>query len=477
MSILHEYRQKVNSFFGKIPGRARIASSLRWQLVLIPSGIIFSGLALSLVLAILASRARIEDEADTSIRMGRILASAAIVNVIHVSDIKGALKRLSEDLPKVRHLHMNVFKEDGTLLLEDESQGGDDAVDVPDWFVQFLGVSVRSEYYPIINGGQLYGSIGIRSNPLDEIEEIWREVRFLTELLVGISVLIGALVLFSVHRALRPIHSLSDGFDRLERGDFDCAVPPIPVTELSKIGEQFNSLVQSLRAVTADNHLLIDKTISMQEAERKEIAQELHDEIGPALFGIRADMSWLVTRARAGDLSARDIEDRAQGTIEMADSLQRLNSRLLEKLRPLVLDELGLVEAMRQIVASWRSRYPDMTIDLDMPDEIPGIDEALALTLYRAAQECLTNIIRHANANTAFVSLTLVASPTGTAAVHFFVKDDGGQVQHPVKFGIGLLGMRERVHAAGGQLFVGPADETGTLVDILIPVKEKDNLA
>ncbi len=330
-------------------------------------------------------------------------------------------------------------------------------------FSELLAPRPQHDSFPIVVRGQTVGRVLMQSNPSDEINEIWSEVQLLAALLGGLWVLITAMIFWAVGLSLRPLRNLAEAFDSLEHGHFQ-PLPVIQVAELRRIGARFNSLGRTLERVTADNHLLIDRTMSVQEAERKEIARELHDEFGPALFGIRADAACITRWTKEGSARARDIEERSLSIAGLTDGIQKITYRMLDRLRPLVLEQMGLREALRQLVASWQERYPDTTWSLRLSPSLGECGELVGLTLYRAVQECLTNVVRHANANA--VTITIEADGE---AIRMSAGDDGRGLPADFRFGYGLLGMAERIRQLRGRLIVRGGPEGGTLVEIVIP--------
>src|SRR5262249_4815 len=147
--------------------------------------------------------------------------------------------------------------------------------------------------------------------------EIWSGLVFLLELLGVISIAIVTLLYLTARFTLKPLHELADGLDRLEHGQFE-ALAEIKGAELHRIGEKFNGLPRSLARTQDDNRLLIDRLMSVQDAERKELARELHDEFGASLFGIRAAASCIVE-----DASQKPAEARAE-IIEQAHVISSL---------------------------------------------------------------------------------------------------------------------------------------------------------
>jgi two-component system sensor histidine kinase UhpB len=261
---------------------------------------------------------------------------------------------------------------------------------------------------------------------------------------------------------LRPLQLLTEGFDRLEHDDYR-PIADIPVTELARVARQFNLFAASLERVTSDNRLLIGRLLSLQDHERKEVAAELHDEFGPVLFGIRAEAACMMKAVP----NSTDIFARAQSIAELTDGIQRVNYRMLERLRPLVLEQMGVSQALRQLLSSWQSRSLNIAWSLDVPAGLDSPDETVALTLYRATQEAVTNAVRHAQATAIEVRLT--QEPTGGFTLT--IRDNGRGLPTSVRYGFGLLGMMERVRQVGGSLSVSAA-RPGVIVAITVPSHE-----
>ncbi|MGH7156347.1 MAG: ATP-binding protein [Acetobacteraceae bacterium] len=259
------------------------------------------------------------------------------------------------------------------------------------------------------------------------------------------------------------MQSLADGFDRLERGDYR-PIPPVGIAELRRVGEQFNHLARSLHRVTDDNHRLIDKLESVQEQERKELAAELHDAIGPALFGIRAETACIMRSVPHNEAAASPVLRSARMIAELTDGIQKLNYRMLDRLRPLVLEQMGLAEALRRLVGSSQRRYPQITWSLTIPEVFDEPPEALRLMLYRAAEESVTNVIRHAGASAVEIRLR-----RHVGHITVCVRDDGHGLPADFRHGFGLLGMGERVRRFCGSMTIANATLSGVLLEVSVP--------
>ena len=213
--------------------------------------------------------------------------------------------------------------------------------------------------------------------------------------------------------------------------------------------------------------------MSLQDVERKEIARELHDEFGPYLFALRAHASALTRLAdgRATELAMR-CESTAARFWNRSMRLQQFNRRVLEKLRPSGLTELGLGEALGALLRLWGESHPDVAIETTISPALGETGETADLTIYRIVQEALTNVFRHAGATRVnVVDRTGGASGArgtsrGCALVR--VRDNGRGLRPDHRLGFGLTGMRERILALGGTLTVA-SGEGGVTVEALVP--------
>lgn len=445
-------------------------SSLRSRLIIVPTALLLAGLAAVIAFYFYRAQIRVQAETSSGMRLARVVVNAALARAEAAADPVVALDQLQRALPTIRHVDFvmpappSVDRFAGVPLVKEEQRA------VPLWFARLFRLPLRAESFPITFGGRTVSQVVIVPNPLSEIAEIWDELKFLTGLLVVLAVVIVALLVWTVSLGLRPIRDLAEAFERLEHGRFEELRPAIRVAELRRIVEQFNSLVRSLARVTDANHRLIDKLISLQEAERKEIARELHDEFGPSLFGIRADVSCIRRWSRNREPRFQEIDERARSIAELVDGIQRINSRMLDRLRPLVLDRLGLAEALRQLVLAWRDRYPAIAWSLDLPAAICLPDEEASLALYRLVQESLTNAARHANATAVRVAVRDLSRGATNAAMAVTVSDNGRGFPPDLRFGFGLLGIAERIRARNGRLHVGNQPSGGALVQAFLPL-------
>lgn len=224
---------------------------------------------------------------------------------------------------------------------------------------------------------------------------------------------------------------------------------------------------QRLGEALAQNRQLAQENLRIQEAERKHLARELHDELGQYLNAIKLDaVAVCETRGEQAALAADSI-------IRAVDHVHGAVSGMIARLRPVGLDELGLVAAIEHCVDSWRQRLPETRFELVVSGELDALSERLSLTIYRLIQEGLTNVSKHAQARHVHIALEAVsvaaASPRG---VRLTLADDGRGMQADARSSrYGLNGMRERVAMEGGRLVLTSAPGSGLRLEATLPIE------
>jgi two-component system sensor histidine kinase UhpB len=154
--------------------------------------------------------------------------------------------------------------------------------------------------------------------------------------------------------------------------------------------------------------------------------------------------------------------------LEQVNALQQFNRRVLDKLRPAGLSELGLSEALAALVRFWRDAHPGVSVETEISQSLGPVGETAELTIYRVVQEALTNAFRHSGATQVSVTIEPVAGAgrVGRAA-RVRVSDNGEGLPSEHKLGLGMIGMRERVMALGGTMTV--VSSGGVTVEAVVP--------
>jgi len=461
--------------------------SLRARLNTILALVLMLGLAINIARLLLEAGPRVQAEDQSVIRLARGFVETLVAGLNESPDPEARLNRIIEDFNRLRHVSITRQQDASEAKPPAADDRGDDRErsSVPAWFVALIGPPAwfvalvhperTSVSVPATINGQP-GSLVITSHPNDEMNEIWDGI--VTQILIG-SVIAAALLLITmtvVSRALAPIGALTDAMTAIERGAYDTRVKPEGPPELAAIGDKLNHLAGVLGDAAEEKRRLAERVVSMQDVERKEIARELHDEIGPHLFALRAHVSSLVRTAESRDPDLAAVRKHGSAIWEQVNALQHFNRRVLEKLRPVGLAELGLREALAALLRLWRETRPDVVIETAISPSLGEAGETADLTIYRIIQEALTNVFRHADATRVEVTVE-AAEPSATTrgrrgSVMVRVRDNGSGLLRDHKLGHGLVGMRERVMALGGAVTVASADG-GVTVEAVVPCDER----
>jgi two-component system sensor histidine kinase UhpB len=214
-----------------------------------------------------------------------------------------------------------------------------------------------------------------------------------------------------------------------------------------------------LGVALAENRQLAQENVRIQEIERKHLARELHDEFGQYLNAIKLDaVSICDSAGREPEIST----NASLSIIRSVDHVHRAVSGMIGRLRPIGLDELGLVAAIEHCVDYWRQRLPDTRLILSIRGNLEDLSESMNLTLYRLIQEGLTNISKHAKAKQAEITLERIESTERKSELRLTVADDGCGMEPGTRTSrFGLSGMRERVEMAGGRFVLESAPGQG----------------
>jgi two-component system sensor histidine kinase UhpB len=281
------------------------------------------------------------------------------------------------------------------------------------------------------------------------------------ELAVLLTGFVAMLAVFHVllHRGLQPLERLTALMQRVDplrpgqRIDLDA-----PEREVAALTDAFNEMLDRLERERRES---ARRALSAQEAERRRIARELHDEIGQVLTGLVLRSETLSRRA-PDDLRA-DLEDLREAARHGAEEVRRIARRL----RPEALDELGLQSALLALCTAVSERT-GIEITRNLERDLP-LSAEQELVIYRVAQESITNVVRHAGASRGEVTLR----GDGDGGVLLVVRDDGvGLPPNADRDSNGLRGMRERALLVGGDMTITAAPTGGTEVRLHLPSKE-----
>lgn len=219
--------------------------------------------------------------------------------------------------------------------------------------------------------------------------------------------------------------------------------------------------MRALREADDEKRRLIRKVNTAVEDERQSIALEIHDELNATLIAVRLEAQ------RIADLSPEgEARDKAQSIIKLALGLYNSGRSLVRRLRPEVLEMLGLDGAVEEMVRHYDSARSGCRFELQALGDFSGLEKNIAISAYRIVQEALSNVVKHARATHSTVELM-----QEQGALHMRIADNGrGFDPAQASSGIGLVGMRERVYAFNGSVAVDTGLAAGTRITIVIPL-------
>jgi two-component system sensor histidine kinase UhpB len=451
---------------------------LRARLNTILALVLMLGLAINIARLLLEAGPRVQAEDQSVVRLARGFIETLVVGLNETPDPDARLNRIIEDFNRLRHVSITRANQavEAKAISASRSGADDGSNGPPAWFVALVHPERTAVSVPVTINGKS-GSLVITSHPNDEMNEIWDGI--VTQVQVGSAIAVALLLITMtvVSRALAPIQALTDAMNRIEFGDYDTRVKPDGPPELAAIGNKLNRLAAALGDAVEDKRRLAERVVSLQDVERKEIARELHDEFGPYLFALRAHVSTLMRIAESREPDVASLRKHGNAILEQVNALQQFNRRVLEKLRPVGLAELGLREALSALLRLWREAHPEVVIETTISPSLGAPGETADLTIYRIIQEALTNVFRHADATRIDVTIEPADLPSATTrgrrgSVLVRVRDNGSGLLRDHKLGHGLVGMRERVLALGGTVTVTSADG-GVTVEALVPCDER----
>ncbi|MBR0830337.1 HAMP domain-containing protein [Bradyrhizobium manausense] len=445
--------------------------SLRGRINLLLALLLALGLAVNIARQVAEAGPRVQAEDQSVIRLAREFIEMIVADLKEAPDPDAKLNQIARDLTRLRHVSIALRDETGQALTPPRTGESDDARAPPAWFVSLVHPEQTAVSVPVSIHGKP-ASLVITSHPNDEIAEIWDAI--LTQLEVGtvIALALFLVMMTVVGRALAPLQSLSQAMTELEAGRYDARVAPGGAPELAAICTKLNHLAATLGEAVEEKRRLAERAVSLQDVERKEIARELHDEFGPYLFSLRAHATALAKLSEAREPSAEALRKHGAAILDQLNALQQFNRRVLERLRPVGLAELGLRQALESLSRLWRESHPDVTIATTISPALGPTGETADLTIYRIVQEALTNVFRHAGATSVDVTIEPAPQPgnarDGRGCARVRVRDNGRGMEPGQKVGFGLVGMRERILALGGTLNVA-SGEGGVTVEALVP--------
>lgn len=416
------------------------------------------------LLALHNARRSVQEEIDSSVRLALQLVEAELQEQGAATDNARWLSHLAK-LETARHLRIQVEQKGRLLHLTPAKHKS--AHSVPAWFRWAVEPPSLNVERQLEQANGVVARIFIEADPDAEMGEAWREARGFFQLMLVLAAAVLLLVYVTLGRAFSAINSILSGLQHMESGNYAERLPMFPVKEFSRISEAFNHAAEALDKARTDSkrseaeiRRLTRRLLHIQEEERRAIARELHDEMGQSLSAMKAMA--VSMRQVSVDTKLRDI---AVSLIAQCDHLFPIVRGMMQRLRPLMLEELGLKAALEDLLDSWRSHCPQIRWNMTCAESVNDLPEPLQINLYRIAQEALSNAVKYAEPTVINVTLSVESKRIALA-----ISDNGhGFDPQTTLSGMGLTGMRERVHGLDGEFFVHSAPGQGARIEASIP--------
>jgi two-component system sensor histidine kinase UhpB len=368
-----------------------------------------------------------------------------------------------------RHVHIRVEHGDGHTTNVVTPKSIDEGA-TPKWFAALVGARQIEREIPIVVRGKPSGRVVITGTPSDEVSEVWENVRGFLLIAVGVNLAILLALYFALGRVVGQLRGVAMGLGELEQGRFGHRMAPPAIREFAALTERFNALAGALDTARRDNARLNRELVSTQDDERRQIAADLHDELGPCLFGLKANVGSLERLSSETTIpAAAKMKERISTIVEIIERLQTLNRRLLQKLRPVAIDHVPIADVLANLVAEFERHAPERQFAIRLGRLEPHYGNSIDVTLYRCVQEGVTNALKHGDAQFVRIELDEFASASGRR-LGLCIADDGHGLPAKPSLGLGLIGMSERVRALGGSCHVAAAADKGTCVAVEIPI-------
>ena len=416
-------------------------------------------------IAIWQARNAVDKEVDSSINLAVQLITFGFSQASQAPFNETDWLPKFNSLNQTRHLSIQLKAPSGEIIsVTHKNQQTHHQEKPPHWFVSLVeGQHPKAEHTITAFGGKQLTLI-IQANPLDEITEVWHEsIAFFSSLLL-LTLITFLAVNLAFNKALKSIAIIVNGLKIIETGQYQRKLPDFSIQEYDSIAKAINHLAGELNTTQQENRALTQHSLEIQEDERQRLSQELHDELGQSLTAIKV---MAVTAAH----KKADIKQATDTIMSVCDHLMTVVRSMMHQLHPLVLKELGLKATMEDLLNHWTIRNPELKLTLDCPDDVDALEQKISIQLFRVVQECLTNIVRHARASQATISLEMMRSSSMEKTLRLRITDNGqGCDGEKLKSGFGLLGMRERINSLGGKLAVQTQPKQGMSITASIPL-------
>lgn len=435
--------------------------SLRLGLIIAIAGILASTLLVSTVLAYRHAVQKVDVETQSTLAAVQRTIRVALQDVDVGTDSR-TVARLIHTFDDSRHVRVALMAKEGEALIA--STPARISNSTPDWFIAAVAPAEASARIDWPGGRERGEHIVVTADPRNEAAEAWSDARLhLTTILIFCLLTLATLSALLGY-ALNPLARFLAAFERMGRGELGEMLPVSGPAEFQKLSAGFNRMSGLLAESQEKNRKLDAQLEAVQEEERASLARDLHDEVGPLLFSVDVDATTI--RDLAAKKSDARVGERAAAIQDAVAQVKEQVRTILWQLRPGIVLDLGLGNAIENMLAPLRARHPDVTFHLDAPKRSwrPQIDIALlAIT-----REAVLNALKHGKPRRIDIR---IGSEDGRTVEAVIANDGSTLAGTPAAGRLGVISMQERTRLLGGRLdVVNTSDGRGVEVRISIPL-------
>lgn len=437
--------------------------SLRLRLIRTVALVLLAILALGFLATYWHAQHKIELELSSGLAVAESTARLAVDDAARTENPREGLRRVVHAFDGNRHVRAALLDPDGREIDTSKVLAPDDE-EAPAWLFSLLVQPVKLVRMPLPAPLSRFGMVLLETDQRSETAEVWGDMQRSLAMLTTFCALVLGLIYWTLGQALKPYAALSQGFERVGKGDYAARVPEQGPAEIAQLCANFNLMADALGGSERRNVVLNEQLTAVQDEERIELARDLHDEVSPLLFSIDVDAT-AITKLAKSDSWSDPASVHAEAIREAVGEIKSQVKSILGRLRPAVLLDLGLSNAVENLVAYWQARRPEVAFELDLPED--GWGMKLDATIHSLVREALSNALQH----TQPTQIEVIIKSDGNGMIIVHIADDGGGLRAPSEQGsYGLIHMRERVVAIGGSLSVANSDDArGVVVTAKIP--------
>lgn len=440
--------------------------SLRLRLSLLIALLFLLVLMATVYVVIENARRAIEDEIQSSAKLTLQLIEIAFISVENQpTERKIKLVEGIANLQSSRHLTIDIIRRTNTRHAPFFPERAEVSV-APGWFIHLVKPD-PIEFRRVFPSVELPIELVIKANPSGEITEAWNESKGVLLLLLLFVLFAIVLVYYTLGKGLRPIDKILHGLEEVQQGNYQSRLPEFSLPELSNISEKFNHMAEVMERGREENRALTQKSLAIQEQERQDLAYALHDELGQSITAVKA----VAASINSDNKSAAEIDMSVEAIIDVSNRMYDVARNMMHRLRPSILDELGIVPALQEMIDDWNIYHEDVFCHFDFSGKLDNLGDTINITLYRIIQESLTNVVKHSQADKVSIQLNAILNDSGSGKINLVIQDNGrGFDASQTTSGLGLLGMKERIEALNGRFNLSSSHSRGVVIDLTIPV-------